>query len=308
MNVEIAAAVADRESALLDRIAEPAQGAVRSALGGNRRFLANILDGVWLSVPLHPVVTDVPIGASTTAVLLDGWATVTGDDRSDGHADAALTVAVGGAIAAVATGLAEWRFMQGGNRRAATLHGLINLAGLSFNVGSLWARRAGQRRSGRALGLAGLMVTGIAAHLGGELSYGLGVRVNPNPATAEDAGDGVASVAAADLTEGALIAVEVDGEPVVVARSSAGGVCAIAAKCSHVGGPLNEGERQGDTVICPWHQSRFDLCTGAVIDGPAVFPQPRYVAVEHGERIEISRDKSPTPLHTPAHRDAARQR
>ena len=50
-----------------------------------------------------------------------------------------------------------------------------------------------------------------------------------------------------------------------------GDVCAIAATCCHLGGPLDDGARDGDTVVCPWHGSRFDLCTGEVQGGPAVY-------------------------------------
>ena len=54
-----------------------------------------------------------------------------------------------------------------------------------------------------------------------------------------------------------------------------------------MGGPLEQGTREGDTVVCPWHNSRFDLCTGRAIDGPAVFPQSGYeTRVENG-KIEV---------------------
>ncbi len=55
--------------------------------------------------------------------------------------------------------------------------------------------------------------------------------------------------------------VEVDEVPVVLSRSESGEVCAIEATCTHRGGPLAEGEREGDVVTCPWHGSRFDLCS-----------------------------------------------
>ena len=91
-----------------------------------------------------------------------------------------------------------------------------------------------------------------------------------------------------ELNGGKLVGVELEGESVVVSRSEATGeVCAIAATCSHQGGPLDEGERDGDTVVCPWHGSRFDLCTGDVRDGPAVYPQPRYEARVRAEKVEI---------------------
>ena len=40
-------------------------------------------------------------------------------------------------------------------------------------------------------------------------------------------------------------------------------------------------------MVCPWHKSRFDLCSGGAIDGPAVFPQSRYEARVRDGRIEV---------------------
>jgi nitrite reductase/ring-hydroxylating ferredoxin subunit len=58
-----------------------------------------------------------------------------------------------------------------------------------------------------------------------------------------------------ELQEGAMRAVEVEGAPVLVSRSEGGEVCAIANTCTHRGDPLNDGERDGDVVTCPWHGS-----------------------------------------------------
>lgn len=52
--------------------------------------------------------------------------------------------------------------------------------------------------------------------------------------------------------------------PVLVSRSEGGDVCATANTCTHVGGPLDEGGRDGNVVTRPWHGSRFDLCSGEV--------------------------------------------
>ena len=60
-----------------------------------------------------------------------------------------------------------------------------------------------------------------------------------------------------DLQDGAMKTVEVEGITVLVNLSEDGRVCAIANTCTHRGGPLNEGERDGDVVTCPWHGSRF---------------------------------------------------
>ena len=92
---------------------------------------------------------------------------------------------------------------------------------------------------------------------------------------------------AAELADGTLRRVELEGESVLLAQSESGEVCAISAVCSHMGGPLDEGERDGDVVVCPWHGSRFDLCTGAVEGGPAVYPQPRYETRVRAGKVEI---------------------
>jgi nitrite reductase/ring-hydroxylating ferredoxin subunit len=70
-----------------------------------------------------------------------------------------------------------------------------------------------------------------------------------------------------EVHEGAMRAVEVDGVLVLVSRSEGGEKCAIANTCTHRGGPLNEGERDGDEVTCSWHGPQFDLCSGEVLRG-----------------------------------------
>ena len=40
-------------------------------------------------------------------------------------------------------------------------------------------------------------------------------------------------------------------------------------------------------MVCPWHRSRYDLRSGEVIDGPAVFPQPRYETRVRDGNIEV---------------------
>ncbi len=75
-----------------------------------------------------------------------------------------------------------------------------------------------------------------------------------------------------ELEAGTMRAVDVDRIRVLVSRSGDGGVRAIANTCTHRGGPLNEGERDGNVVACPWHGSQFDLCSGEVLRGPAREP------------------------------------
>lgn len=67
-----------------------------------------------------------------------------------------------------------------------------------------------------------------------------------------------------------------------------GAFCATQAKCPHRQGPLNEGKLEGSTVTCPWHGSQFNVCTGAVLRGPAKDPLKTYRVTVDGEigRVE----------------------
>lgn len=62
-----------------------------------------------------------------------------------------------------------------------------------------------------------------------------------------------------------------------------GNLCATQAKCTHREGPLSEGKFDGSTVTCPWHGSQFNVCTGAVLGGPATYPLKTYRVIVEGE-------------------------
>jgi nitrite reductase/ring-hydroxylating ferredoxin subunit len=71
-----------------------------------------------------------------------------------------------------------------------------------------------------------------------------------------------------DLRDGKLHAVEVDGEPVCLIKLE-DGIFAFTDNCTHISGPINEGQFDGCAVTCPWHGARFDVRTGKVLRGPA---------------------------------------
>lgn len=269
----------------VEPISKKVQPVVRRALG-RAMPVRNALDGRWLGMPLHPVLTDFPLGAVSTAVALDA-AEVVCRSRSLGKAaDRALAVGVLSTVPAAVTGASDYRDLRGETRRVATVHALLNVAGLGLNACSLGARFCGHRRVARTTLLAGSIVSATAAHVGGELSFGMGVRVNHDawyagPAEFTEVLDDSA------LSGSGLKRVDVAGTPVVLARSETGSPCAIGAVCNHAGGPLDEGERRGESVTCPWHGSRFDLQDGTVLDGPAVFDQPQYETRVHNGRIAI---------------------
>jgi nitrite reductase/ring-hydroxylating ferredoxin subunit/uncharacterized membrane protein len=288
MPLELAKRVANATPGL-DRLAARLQPRVRSVLV-SRPWLHDALDGTWLGVPLHPVLTDVPVGAWTAALGLDTLSVLTGSRAVDNAADGALAVGIAGAVPAAATGTSDWRDLIGEERRIANVHALLNVVGLSLSIASLVQRTRGRRRAGRALSAFGLAFSGTAAHLGGELSFGRGVRVNQNYGAARPV-EFTPVLDEAELSGDAMKIAVLDGTPVLVTRSAAGGICAIASTCSHAGGPLAEGSREGDIVTCPWHGSRFDVCSGRVLEGPAVFPQPRYEARVAGGKIELRAER-----------------
>lgn len=272
----------------LDRIADAVQPEVQKAVDAGGTTVRNVLDGTPLELPLHPALTDVPVGAWTAAITFDALDIATGSRAMRNAADATLALGVAGAVAAAATGLSDWRYLSAGARRMGMAHALLNTAGLVLSGISLLLRAAGRRDAGRLAFLAGYSLSGTAAHLGGELSYNYGLRVNRNAFERIGPEEFEPVLPESELPEGGMRGVtSEDGAHILLSRSSSGEVCAISSVCSHLGGPLAEGERQGDTVICPLHNSRFDLCSGRVIDGPAIFPQSRYETRVRNGNIEV---------------------
>ena len=73
-----------------------------------------------------------------------------------------------------------------------------------------------------------------------------------------------------------IVVVNVDGE-----------FCAFGNICPHEGGPLAEGELEGNVITCPWHFTRFDVRTGEVIDGVTDEPIPVYEVRVVGDDIQV---------------------
>jgi nitrite reductase/ring-hydroxylating ferredoxin subunit len=281
VSLRLARRVGDLAAAL-----DPAADVLQAAAKSLPKPVRNVLDGVWLGAPLHPALTDVPLGSWSAAATFDAIDLLRGEDSLADAADAALALGVLAAVPAALSGINDWSYLRGDSKRVGTVHALVNTTGLVLNIASLALRRSGSRDLGRLM--SGVAYGGalFAAHLGGELSFGLGVRVNRTAfESPEHEWKPVADEA--DLEGAAMKRVEVDGEPALVTRAANGRVCAIAARCSHLGGPLDEGERDGDVVTCPWHGSQFDVCTGEVVAGPAVFPQPVYESRVSAGRIEL---------------------
>ena len=106
----------------------------------------------------------------------------------------------------------------------------------------------------------------------------------------------VRALASADLGEGGVRGVEVDGRKVLLHRAGSE-VHALDDVCSHAGALLSRGAVEGCVVTCPLHESRFDLRDGRILRGPAHHPQPALPARERTDWIEV-RGTAPRPRRT----------
>jgi nitrite reductase/ring-hydroxylating ferredoxin subunit/uncharacterized membrane protein len=275
----------------LEPIADRLQPTVAAALGVDGAIgpkVGNILHGTWLGHPLHVVLTDVPLGSWTAAAVLDLLEEKTGSRTIGRGADSAIAVGLVGAAAAALTGLTDWSKIGGGRpRRIGLAHGLVNATATVCYVTSLCLRRAYSRRAGRRLAWLGLIVSSVAAYLGGHLVYKEKIGVDHTADTSPPE-DFVAVLAESELRENELRRVDASGMPVLLVRKG-NRIYAIAETCAHLGGPLSEGELEDATVRCPWHGSRFSLEDGRVLEGPSVHAQPVLEVRVHNGRIEVRR-------------------
>lgn len=277
----------------LDTVSDKVQPALTKTFtsgGPIGRKVKNFLHGTWLGHPLHPVVTDVPLGAWTVALLLDGMEVATGRPEFGRSADAAIKVGLLGAVGAALTGITDWQHTENRARRIGVMHGLLNTAATALYTTSVVQRKRQQRSAGRWLALLGFAIASGSAYLGGQLVYGehIGVDHTTGQTGPREFTPVLAETA---LAEGQMRQVEVDGMQVMLARHQRN-IRALVNTCSHLGGPLADGELTEGSVRCPWHGSRFALADGRVLDGPATHPQPCFeTRVQHGQiEIRASRD------------------
>ena len=260
----------------LDAAAKPAGKAVARAVAPP--LLKDVLSGSWLGHPFHPLLTDIPIGAWTSALVLD----VVGGRRSQGAADRLIGLGVLAALPTTATGASDWSDYLGEERRIGFLHAMANAAATACYGASYLIRRRGSRAKGFALSLAGAALVTGGGYLGGHLAYVRGVNVNRNAwGHALDEWTSVADEA--DLRDGEPVVAQAGKASVLLLRHD-GRIHALADQCGHAGGPLHEGTFEDGCVICPWHQSTFRVADGGVVHGPATVAQPVYdVRVEDGK-------------------------
>jgi len=266
----------------LDGLAEALAKRVRDLLGTGT--VKDLLSGTPIGHALHPLLSDIPIGSWTSALVLD----ILGGEDSEDSADLLVAVGLAAAAPTAMSGWSDYADSTVGNKpvtRVGIVHALSNVTAIGLFTASLAARRRGARGKGKLLGLAGSGALGLGGFLGGHLSYVQGVGVD-NTAFESRPGDWAEAAQASDLAEGSPFKATVEGAGVLLVREGER-VFAIAEACTHRGGPLSEGEVSDGCVECPWHGSRFRLSDGSVEQGPATTPQPAYDVRERDGRVEV---------------------
>jgi len=266
----------------LDGPAEAVAKWVRGAIP--KGPVKDALSGTPLGHALHPLLTDLPIGTWTSAVLLD----LVGGRDARPASRRLIAAGVLASVPAATTGLNDWADTtpaSDGVRRIGAVHAVANVTALALFTASLAARIGDHHGRGVGLGLAGAGAMAVGGHLGGHLSFARAVGVDQT-AFESPPEDWTEVLDDAALPEGEPRAAQVDGDPIVLVRRG-GQVFALGDRCAHRGGRLHEGELAGDCLVCPLHGSRFRLDDGSVERGPSAYPQPAYeVRVENG-RIAV---------------------
>lgn len=280
-----------RRQSWMDPLAKAIQKLVAAAyrlLGPLETPAKNVAHGTWaLGHPLHPAMTDLPLGAWTVGVIVDYVALRTHLVPTQAG-DIALLVGVVGAVGAAVTGYTDFHETYGLERRAALSHGLVMTTVVVIEVASLllrWLAGPNFHVAAVVLATVGLLLAMFGMYLGGHVVYAFGTMINRNafadlPSKFTDVGS------SNDFPAGKLHRAEAGSTPILLVRLD-GRLHAIAATCSHAGGPLDEGTLDGDVVTCPWHGSRFCVRDGAVRRGPATFSQPAFVVKEEAGRVMV---------------------
>ncbi|MCK6212701.1 Rieske 2Fe-2S domain-containing protein [Georgenia sp. EYE_87] len=266
---------------VLDPVIDAVVGAVNSVLPPGEA--KDVLHGKPLGHALHPMLVALPIGLNVGVAILD----LTGGAAARPAAQRLLGAALLSVPPTAAAGLADWSELGTAKRpkRVGLVHAGSNVVASSFFAASWLARRADRHATGQVLSLLGLTGLAVGGYLGGHLAYAQGVAVNRNADRTPKPNEWRDAAAVSDLDAG-MVRVEVSGQPVLIARHE-GELYATGAVCSHMGGPLEEGEIENDCVVCPWHGSHFRLADGEVARGPASVGILSYDVRVTGDRVEV---------------------
>lgn len=274
---------ATQDQPALERLAGKAQPPIKSWLGASRA-LKNALHGVWVGHPLHPVLTDFPVGAWTMAGIFDLLHALDERPESAYAADRCVAIGIAAAAAAAVTGIADWSDTFGRPARLGIVHAACNTSALALYAGSL-ALRKRKRPLATLLSFAGYGMVTIGAALGGHLVYAETQGVNHARAD-ELPTEWIRLLPLAELMDGKPHRAKLRTRDIVVVRQDET-IFALLDSCAHLGGPLSKGTVDDCSITCPWHGSRFALEDGRVLEGPATVAQPIFETRVNAGYVEV---------------------
>lgn len=265
-----------------------------NAFGGARDRVTNALNGVWLGHPVHPPLASLTSGAIGTTVGLDALSLLPGRPKSElldasRFASRALGLGILANLASAVTGVTDWQHTHEEDRRIGLVHGLLNVLATGLYVMSWSDRRRGRHRRGIAISALGYGITVASSYMGGALVFESGIGIDQSGQRLRTA-DWTPVLPAESLTNGKPQRVEVGGVGLVLCRTGNGEIAAFGEFCPHLAAPMTDGWVDRGRLVCPWHGSRFDLCSGEVLRGPSAAPLPRYQTRISDGMIELRGD------------------
>lgn len=249
--------------------------------------MQSLLHGTWLGHPIHPALTDVPVGAWTAALVLDGIDTIAPRRGLGRASNIAVEVGILGGLGAAVAGATDWQYTHDTARRVGLVHGLLNASALGLYIASWRYRRKGQAGRGRGSALLGYLLTSSAGFLGGNLVYHHRIGVDRSETSLEPR-EFTAVLASDDLKSDEPRRILHNGVAVVLIRHGEE-IYAVGERCSHLCAPMSEGWLYRGDLVCPWHGSRFELKSGAPVNGPATASLARYETRVRDGLVEIRR-------------------
>jgi nitrite reductase/ring-hydroxylating ferredoxin subunit/uncharacterized membrane protein len=266
----------------LDKPIAAVAPAVQKALGNQK--VKDFLHGTWLGHSLHATVVHGTLGSLLSASLID----LVGGKRS--YSSALIGTGLATAPLTVAAGWADWSAGNRDQQRVGLVHAATNIVALSLYASALVSRARGG--SGRLLSLSGLAVSSIGAAFGGHLAYHQSLGPNHADRVRDLAPSDWTPLGALDeLPEGQPVRRDAGEAAVVVVRRGAG-AAVLSNTCPHLAAPMADGKVEDGEIVCPWHDSRFRLSDGELVQGPAIASLPCFdTRVEGGVLLARRRDR-----------------
>ena len=277
------AGVLDAQNGWADPLGEWIQQKILNPILNRVRPLKDFLNGTWLGHSVHAMVTDVPVGAFTLAIVLDILNVRAG-------ADVAIAVGILGMLAAMLAGWADYADTDVPPQRGyATVHQILMIVALILYIVSFYGRTGAvttDRGGPIALSIIGYVILAVAAYIGGEVVYGRGNMVDHN--AFRSFGEKWQQLDVSDVAENKPTKAKAGGQTLLLVRRGPR-VYAMHDVCAHAGCSLSEGKVVGDAIECGCHGSRYDLASGHVVQGPSTFDQPLYEVRETQGKLEARR-------------------